>query len=75
MTRHAARALVINTSNEMNVDQAAKFCGISKKTLYTRLADGQGPRCLQRFGRLWFTPEDLDAWVRSQTKVRKALGR
>lgn len=67
-------ALRIN-SGEMNIGQAAEYCGINPKTLYNRIADNQGPRHIKKFGRLIFLAGDLDAWINQNTVIKKAFGR
>lgn len=62
-------------SGEMNVDQAAEYCGMSRRTLYARITAGQGPRHIKRFRRVVFLAGDLDAWIKANTEVKKAFGR
>ena len=64
-------ALKLKPSGEMSVQEAAAYCGISYRTLYNRVSDGEGPRHLKRFGRLVFLSSDLDQWIKDKTKIIK----
>ena len=65
----------IKNTGEMSVEQAARYCGLSIKTLYCRISLGQGPRHLKRFGRLIFLAGDLEKWIEHNTSVVKAFSK
>lgn len=49
--------------DEMQIEQAAAYLGISVGTLRNRIWQGLGPRRLKRFKRLLFLKEDLDSYI------------
>lgn len=48
----------------MSVEEIAEYLGVSKDTVYSRVAAGKMPA--HKVGRLWrFKPSEIDEWVRS----------
>jgi predicted DNA-binding transcriptional regulator AlpA len=43
--------------------EAATYCRMSKSTLSVRIKEGDGPRRIRIGGRVFYLPEDLDAWI------------
>ncbi|WP_404989499.1 helix-turn-helix transcriptional regulator [Caballeronia sp. LZ003] len=46
----------------MDRKNAAKYTGLSVKTLAMYAVSGKGPKFIKR-GRVWYRKEDLDAWL------------
>ena len=44
---------------------AAEYCGVAKSTLEKLRVTGDGPRFLRRGRSIFYTLEDLDAWLSS----------
>lgn len=57
---------------EMPFGEAAQYLGIAKQTLRNKLARGEGPEVIKRFGRLYFRRADLDAYLKQNTERRRA---
>ena len=49
----------------MNVHGAARYVGLSRKTLAKKRCDGTGPKFV-KVGRIFYYRDDLDAWLRSR---------
>lgn len=62
-----------NASQWMNTTQAAKYLGLSKKTIYNLRSQGEllGKRMAGK-GKLVFRKEDLDAWVEGKANPKSA---
>jgi predicted DNA-binding transcriptional regulator AlpA len=43
--------------------EAAAYCRMSKSTLSVRIKESDGPRRIRIGGRVFYLPEDLDAWI------------
>lgn len=52
----------------MNTINAAKYVGLSIKTLACTRSTGTGPPYTKR-GRVFYYKEDLDAWLRGGTRL------
>lgn len=69
----------LDNNGEMSTEQAASYIAMrlgrsfTTKTLRNYLAMQQGPRCIKRFGRLSFLAADLDAWIKVNSEVRRAM--
>lgn len=48
---------------------------VSRRTLYNRISDGEGPRHAKKAGRLVFTKADLDAYDKAMTTTVQAFSR
>lgn len=55
----------------MDAKNAARYCGISVKTMAMRRCDGSGPPFVKQ-GRIFYFREDLDSWMRSGMKASTA---
>ncbi|MCD6056412.1 MAG: hypothetical protein K0R12_1374 [Gammaproteobacteria bacterium] len=51
-----------------NVENAARYLGLSPKTLATLRVNGQGPRFIKR-GRIFYYLDDLDAWLNAHGRL------
>ena len=50
----------------LNHDQAAESLGIKPITLYQWRTKGQGPPFFKIGKRIWYDPDDVDRWIRTQ---------
>ena len=55
----------------LNTDNAARFLGLSTKTLAIMRSNGTGPRFMKR-GRVFYFLDDLQAWVSEARRVRSS---
>jgi hypothetical protein len=55
----------------LDTDNAARFLGLSSKTLAIMRSNGTGPRFVKR-GRVFYYLEDLQAWVCEKPRVRSS---
>ena len=56
-------AVSVLPDGRMDAKNAARYCGLSVKTMAMRRCDGTGPRFAKQ-GRIFYFREDLDAWLR-----------
>jgi hypothetical protein len=61
--------VVVYPDGRLDTENAARFLGLSPKTLAIMRSNGSGPRFLKR-GRVFYFLEDLQAWVAEQPRVR-----
>jgi hypothetical protein len=52
----------------MDVSNAAKYVGLSRKTLEMYRVQGRGPRFIKK-GRVFYRKSDLDGWLNEETAV------
>ena len=52
----------------MDTHNAAKYLGLTTKTLAQKRCDGTGP-CFIKRGRIFYYRDDLDAWISESKKV------
>jgi hypothetical protein len=55
----------------LNTDNAARFLGLSTKTLAIMRSNGTGPRFVKR-GRVFYFLDDLQSWVAESRRVRSS---
>lgn len=55
----------------MNRENAAKYLGMSVKTLATWETQGTGPRSIRVGGRRFYFKDDLDRFIRGEAKGRE----
>ena len=63
--------VVIYPDGRLDTDNAARFLGLSPKTLAIMRSIGNGPRFVKR-GRVFYFLEDLQAWIGEQPRVRSS---
>ncbi|MDD3236672.1 MAG: helix-turn-helix domain-containing protein [Candidatus Gastranaerophilales bacterium] len=62
------KELFIYPDGRMDTENAARYLGLSKKTLAQHRSDGgKGPPYIKR-GRVFYFKDDLDAWLLEQGK-------
>lgn len=61
--------IVVFPDGRLNTENAARYLGLSPKTLAIMRSSGTGPRFVKR-GRVFYFLEDLRAWVAEQPRVR-----
>ena len=54
--------VVVLPDGRMDTANAAKYLGLSKKTLAMMRCNGTGPKYIKR-GRIFYFKEDLDKWI------------
>jgi hypothetical protein len=60
--------VVIFPDGRLDTDNAARFLGLSVKTLAMMRSAGTGPKFIKR-GRVFYYLEDLQAWLAQQPRV------
>ncbi len=55
----------------LDTENAARFLGLSPKTLAIMRSSGTGPRFVKR-GRVFYFVEDLRAWIGEHPRVRSS---
>jgi hypothetical protein len=55
----------------MDAANAARFLGLSSKTLANKRSTGTGPRFVKQ-GRIFYFEDDLKAWLAEQPRVRSS---
>ena len=55
-------AVQILPDGRMDAKNAARYCGLSEKTMAMKRCAGTGPRYIKR-GRIFYFRHDLDAWL------------
>ncbi len=63
--------VVIYPDGRLDTDNAARFLGLSPKTLAIMRSVGNGPQFVKR-GRVFYFLDDLQAWIAERPKVRSA---
>jgi hypothetical protein len=61
--------VVIYPDGRLDTVNAARFLGLSPKTIAIMRSSGTGPRFVKR-GRVFYFLEDLQAWIAEQPRVR-----
>lgn len=61
--------VVVFPDGRLDTENAARYLGLSPKTLAMMRTTGTGPKFLKR-GRIFYYLEDLQAWVSEQPRVR-----
>jgi hypothetical protein len=68
-TEIARLPIVVFPDDRMDAKNAARFLGISPKTLANMRSTGVGPRFVKR-GRIFYFLEDLQRWIDERPRVR-----
>jgi len=55
-------AVLVLPDGRMDAKNAAKYCGLSEKTMAMKRCTGTGPNYVKR-GRIFYHQTDLDAWL------------
>lgn len=63
--------VVVYPDGRLNTDNAARFLGLSPKTLAIMRSNGTGP-CFVKRGRVFYFLDDLQAWVAEPPRVRSS---
>jgi hypothetical protein len=63
--------VVAYPDGRLNTDNAARFLGLSTKTLAIMRSNGTGPRFMKR-GRVFYFLDDLQSWVEESKRVRSS---
>jgi hypothetical protein len=63
--------VVAYPDGRLNTDNAARFLGLSPKTLAIMRSNGTGPSFVKR-GRIFYFLDDLQAWVAEPRRVRSS---
>ena len=63
--------VVAYPDGRLNTENAARFLGLSTKTLAIMRSNGTGPRFVKR-GRVFYFIDDLQAWVSESRRVRSS---
>tara|TARA_R110000787_G_scaffold8607_27_gene29359 strand:+ start:9380 stop:9658 length:279 start_codon:yes stop_codon:yes gene_type:complete len=58
------QSVVVLPDGRMDRKNAARYTGLSVKTLAMHACKGTGPRSIKR-GRVFYFKEDLDEWIKS----------
>jgi hypothetical protein len=61
--------VVVYPDGRVDTENAARFLGLSPKTLAIMRSSGTGPRFVKR-GRVFYFVDDLRAWIAEQPRVR-----
>ena len=61
-------AVTVLPDGRMSARNAARYLGLSEKTLAMQRCDGTGPRFIKR-GRIFYFREDLDDWLNASGRV------
>jgi Helix-turn-helix domain len=61
--------IVVFPDGRLDTENAARYLGLSPKTLAMMRTAGTGPKFVKR-GRVFYYLEDLQAWVAEQPRVR-----
>lgn len=61
--------IVVFPDGRVDTENAARFLGLSPKTLAMMRTAGTGPKFVKR-GRVFYYLEDLKAWLAEQPRVR-----
>lgn len=56
-------AVLVLPDGRMDAKNAARYCGLSVKTMAMKRCDGSGPRFVKH-GRVFYFRSDLDSWLR-----------
>jgi hypothetical protein len=63
--------VVVYPDGRLDTENAARFVGLSPKTLAIMRSSGTGPRFIKR-GRVFYFLEDLERWITEQPRVRSS---
>jgi hypothetical protein len=63
--------VVVYPDGRLDTDNAARFLGLSPKTLAIMRSTGTGPKFIKR-GRVFYFLEDLQGWIAEQPRVRSS---
>ena len=63
--------VVVYPDGRLDTENAARFLGLSPKTLAIMRSSGTGPRFVKR-GRVFYYLEDLTAWIAERPRVRSS---
>lgn len=56
-------AVLVLPDGRMDAKNAARYCGLSVKTMAMKRCEGTGPRFVKQ-GRVFYFRDDLDTWMR-----------
>ena len=59
--------IIVFPDNRLDAPNAAKYLGLSPKTLAMMRCEGTGPKFIKR-GRIFYFKEDLDEWLLREGK-------
>lgn len=63
--------VVVYPDGRLDTDNAARFLGLSPKTLAIMRSNGTGPPFIKR-GRVFYFLEDLEKWITERPRVRSS---
>jgi hypothetical protein len=63
--------VVVYPDGRLDTENAARFLGLSPKTLAIMRSSGTGPRFIKR-GRVFYFLEDLQGWISEQPRLRSS---
>jgi hypothetical protein len=63
--------VVVYPEGRLDTENAARFLGLSPKTLAIMRSSGTGPRFIKR-GRVFYFLEDLQGWISEQPRLRSS---
>ncbi len=63
--------LVVFPDGRVDTENAARFLGLSPKTLAIMRSNGSGPKFIKR-GRIFYFLDDLKDWITDQPRVRSS---
>lgn len=63
--------VVVYPDGRLDTDNAARFLGLSPKTLAIMRSVGNGPQFVKR-GRVFYFLDDLQSWIAERPRVRSA---
>jgi hypothetical protein len=70
-------AVLVLPDGRMDAKNAARYCGLSVKTMAMKRCEGTGPRYVKQ-GRVFYYREHLDAWLKEglvgSTAQRRSAG-
>jgi hypothetical protein len=58
-------AVQVLPDGRLDAKNAARYCGLSEKTMAMKRCTGTGPKYVKR-GRIFYHQADLDAWLSSE---------
>ena len=61
--------VVVLPDGRLDTDNAARYLGLSPKTLAMMRTNGNGPKFVKR-GRIFYYLDDLESWLSEQPRVR-----
>ena len=60
--------ILVYPDGRMNTDSAARYVGLSTKTLAMMRCQGNGPQYIKR-GRVFYFKQDLDSWLNEGGRI------